>query len=111
MQKLFHPVINQIIQVIEGVLKSPECKSIKNIFMLGDFSESKLLFNEHFSSRATVSTGPPGISPIHSVLYGSLKFGKNHDMVKFRIMGQTLGIETWDEFMPGKHAESKKVHC
>ena len=29
-------------------------------------------------------------------------------MVRSRIMGQTLGIETWDEFMPGKHAESKK---
>jgi len=111
MQKLFQPVINQIIHITEDVLKIPECKSIQNIFMVGGFSQCKLLFNsveKHFSRRATVSTGPPGTSPVYSVLYGSLKFGRHHDMVRSRIMSQTLGIETWDEFVPQKHVTSKK---
>jgi len=111
MRKLFQPVVDQIIHVIEDVLQAPACKPIKNIFMVGGFSQCKLLFNavkKHFSSKATVSTGPPGTSPIYSVLYGSVKFGRHHDMVRSRIMNQTLGIETWDEFLPQKHATSKK---
>ena len=111
MRKLFQPIIDQIICVIEDVLETPECRSIQNIFMVGGFSQSKLLFNaveKHFSRRATVSTGPPGISPVYSVLYGSVKFGRHHEMVRSRIMSQTLGIETWDEFVPQRHATSKK---
>jgi len=108
MHSLFNPVINQVIHVISDVLKNPECKSIKKILMVGGFSESKILFGaveEHFSSRLTVVSGA---TPMFSVMYGAVKFGRHHEMIRSRIMSQTLGIETWDDFISGKHDESRK---
>jgi len=108
MHSLFDPVINQVICVIDDVLKAPQCKSIKKILMVGGFSESEVLFNavkKHFSPRWTVTTGA---NPICAVLYGAVKFGQHREMIRSRIMNQTLGIETWDDFISGKHDESRK---
>ena len=109
MAMLFIPLINQIVKVIEEVLDADEDGSIKSICMVGGFSESKLLFSEvssYFSSRVTVKKIP---SPGQSVLFGSVKFGKNCDTIRSRIMPQTLGIETWDDFQPDKHDEKRKL--
>jgi len=108
MCSLFNPVINHVVRVIDDVLKTPECKSINKILMVGGFSESKILFGaveEHFSPRMTVIRGP---TPLFSVMYGAVKFGRHHEMIRSRIMSQTLGIETWDDFISGKHDESRK---
>ena len=106
---LFIPVIDQVIKVIEDVLNADKDNAIKNIYMVGGFSESKFLFSEvqsYFSSRVEVKTIP---TPSLSVLYGSIKFGKSrHHIIRTRIMPQTLGIETWDDFKPGKHDENRK---
>ena len=108
MCSLFHPVINQIICVIDDVLKAPECRSIEKISMVGGFSESNILFDavkKHFSPRLTVITGA---NPVFSVMYGAVKFGRHHEMIRSRIMSQTLGIETWDDFSLDTHDERRK---
>ena len=105
---LFSPVIDQIVQIIEDVLNTDAGKVIKNVFMVGGFSGSKLLFSEvkqHLSSKATVSSIS---SPDLAVLYGSIEFGKKHNAIKSRIMHLTLGIETWDDFKADKHNEERK---
>ena len=106
---LFIPVIDQIVKIIGDVLKSDNGKSIKSIYMVGGFSESKFLFNEvsnYFSSSQVKvkTTTSPGLS----VLFGSVKFGKHCDTIRSRIMPQTLGIETWDDFQTDKHDEKRK---
>ena len=105
---LFSPVIDQIIQIIEDVLNTDAGKVIKDIFMVGGFSESKILFNEvkqHFSSKVTVSSIS---SPDLAVLYGSIEFGKKHNVIRSRIMHLTLGIETWDDFKADKHDKERE---
>lgn len=105
---LFSPIIDQIIEIIEDVLKTDAGKLIKYIFMVGGFSESELLFSEVkniFSSRLAVkSINKPDLA----VLFGSIEFAKKHDVIKSRIMHLTLGIETWDDFKIGQHDEERK---
>ena len=108
MALLFVPVTKQIVKIIEDVLNADKDQSIKSICMVGGFSESKFLFSEvheYFSPRVQVKTIP---SPSCSVLFGSVKFGKNHKIIRSRIVSQTLGIETWDDFQSDKHDESRK---
>ena len=105
---LFIPITDQIVKIIEEVLDTDEDRSIKSIYMVGGFSESKILFSEvssYFSSQVTVKKIP---TPGQSVLFGSVKFGKNSNIIRSRIMSQTLGIETWDDFQPDKHDEKQK---
>ena len=109
MNFLFSLVIDRVTQIIEDVLSSDTGKVIRNILMVGGFSKSTLLFNEvkhRFSSAAiTVSCVP---FPDHAVLYGSIEFGKRHDVIRSRIMHLTLGIETWDDFKADKHDKERE---
>ena len=108
MTVLFSPAIDQIIQIIEDILNTDAGKVIKNIFMVGGFSNNELLFNkvrENFSSKAIVSMIS---SPDLAVLCGSIEFGKRHDVIRSRIMHITLGIETWDDFKIDKHDQGRK---
>lgn len=76
--------------------------------MVGGFSESVLLFNEvkkYFSSKVAVTSIP---SPSLAVLFGSIEFGKKHNVIKSRIMQLTLGIETWDDFDSEKHDKERE---
>ena len=104
---LFSPVIGQIIQIIEDVLNTDTGKLINNVFMVGGFSVSNVLFKEveqRFSSRVVRSIPSPDLA----VLYGSIEFGQKHDVIRSRVMHLTLGIETWDDFQPDKHDERRK---
>ena len=106
---LFSPVIAQIIMAIKDVLQKPECHCIKKILMVGGFSESNLLFSEvkkAFSPNLTVEKSS---TPSLSVLKGAVIFALHKNIIKSRKMHQAIGIETWDDFIPSFHDESKKV--
>ena len=100
----FRPVFKQIIEHIETVLKAPECKNVTKILLVGGFAVNQHLYNaihQHFPTY----TLERGQNPLLSVLFGAVKFGKNHKIIRSRIMRQTIGIETWDTFVPGYHSE------
>ena len=108
MLDFFKPVFNQIIHHIDTVLKAPECKNVTKIILVGGFALSKHLqnaFKEQFPAY-TLEMGP---NPWLSVIYGAINFGKNHNIVRSRIIRQTIGIETWDIFVPGYHKEKYKI--
>ena len=108
MLDFFKPVFNQIIHHIDTVLKAPECKNVTKIILVGGFALSKHLQNavkEQFPAY-TLEMGP---NPWLSVIYGAINFGKNHNIVRSRIIRQTIGIETWDIFVPGYHKEKYKI--
>ena len=109
MNFFFSPVIDQVIQMIEDVLSADAGKVIRNILMVGGFSKSTLLFNEvkHRFSSATITVNCVPF-PDHAVLYGSIEFGKKHNVIKSRIMQLTLGIETWDDFKADKHDKERE---
>lgn len=103
----FEPIFNQIIDNIDVVLKAPECKSVTKIMLVGGFAVSQHLYNainKHFPNYSVER----GKNPWLSVLLGAIKFGKNHAIIRSRIMCQTIGIETWDTFIPGYHSEKYK---
>ena len=108
MLSFFKPVFDQIIQHIDIVLKAAECnKSVTKIILVGGFAVNQHLhdvIHEHFPSYDLEM----GKNPYLSVLFGAIKFGKNHDTIRSRIMRQTIGIETWDIFVPGYHNEKHK---
>lgn len=103
----YNPIFNEIINHIDTVLKASECKNVSKIILVGGFAVSQHLYNaitKHFP-KYTVERGQ---NPLLSVIYGAVKFGKNYKVIKSRIMRQTIGIETWDNFVPDYHDEKHK---
>ena len=106
---LFSPVITQIIMAIKDVLQKPECQCIEKILMVGGFSESDLLFSEVKKTFSPNLSVEKSATPSLSVLKGAVIYAMHKDIIKSRKMRQSIGIETWDDFLPSFHDESKKV--
>ena len=109
MNSLFAPIMAKINAVIEDVLQKPECKLVNQILLVGGFAESHLLFSEFEKRFASIKiTVKRSSEPWLSVLKGAILHAQ-HSLIHSRKMSQSLGIETWDKFIPGVHKESKKV--
>ena len=107
MDSLISPVAAKIMVILADILQKPECKLVNKIILVGGFAESSLLFNkieEKFSSVTVKKISTPRLA----VLKGAVMFAKK-DLICSRKMSQTLGIETWDKFIPGFHKEDKKI--
>ena len=108
LKALYLPVISHITNAIGEVLKKPECKIIEQILLVGGFAESDFLFHEverAFSGLKVKRSAIPSIS----VLQGAIIYGLHQDMSTSRTMSQSIGIETWDDFVPGRHDDNRKV--
>jgi len=106
---LFSPVITQIIMAIKDVLRKPECQCVEKILMVGGFSESNILFSEVKKTFSPDLTVKKSTTPSLSVLKGAVIYAMHKNIIKSRKMRQSIGIETWDDFIPNFHDESKKV--
>ena len=107
MLSFFKPVFDQIMQHIDTVFQAPECKIVSKIVLVGGFAVSDYLCNE-ISERFPNYIVERSQNPWLSVVFGAIKFGKNHNIIRSRIMRQAIGIETWDLFVPGFHDEKHK---
>ena len=108
LKALYSPVIHHITNAIGEVLKKPECKVIEQILLVGGFAESDFLFHEvekTFSGLNVKKSAVPSIS----VLKGAIIYGLHQDMITSRTMCQSIGINTWDNFMPGIHDDNRKI--
>ena len=108
LKSLFSPVICQIADAISEVFKKPECKAIDQILLVGGFAESDFLFHKiekDFSGLNVKRSAVPSIS----VLQGAIIIGLHQDIITSRTMCQSIGIETWDKFVPEFHDVNKKV--
>ena len=106
MESLYSPVVAKLTTVIDLVLAKPECQPVDQILLVGGFAESNLLFNKlekHFSSRVVKRSSSPWLS----VLKGAIILSQS-DLINSRKMRQTIGIETWDKYVPNFHKEEKK---
>lgn len=106
---LFAPVVSEIVQAIKQVLEKPECQCIEKILLVGGFAESNILFEEVEKEFSPAIIVKKSSSPSLSVLKGAIIYGRNQNMIKSRKMCQSIGIETWDDFIPTVHDESRKV--
>lgn len=104
---LYTPIVCQITDIIGEVLKKPECKAIEQILLVGGFAESDFLFHEIERAFPSLTVKRSSV-PSTSILQGAIIYGLHQDMITSRKMCQSIGIETWDNFMPEIHDIDKK---
>jgi len=106
MESLYSPVVAKLAAVIDVVLAKPECQPVDQILLVGGFAESNLLLNkieEHFPNKLVKRSSSPWLS----VLKGAIILSQSN-FIHSRKMRQTIGIETWDKFVPNLHKEEKR---
>lgn len=91
--QVFEPVIEKVLQLIEGQLvQSP---NLEAIFLVGGFGQSNYLFRrveEVFANRVGMIGVPPRGEL--AVVRGAVYFGLNPQIVTERVSRRTYGVET-----------------
>ena len=108
LKALYSPVISHVTNAISEILKKPNCKIIEQILLVGGFAESDFLFHEVEQAFSDLKV-KKSTNPSTSVLQGAIIYGLHQDMIISRTMCQSIGIETWDEYLPGVHDGNRKV--
>uniref|UniRef100_A0A8C5W9X6 Heat shock protein family A (Hsp70) member 12B n=1 Tax=Leptobrachium leishanense TaxID=445787 RepID=A0A8C5W9X6_9ANUR len=107
MNELFQPTIQQIIQHIEDLMKKPDVKGIKYLFLVGGFAESPMLQNAvqtAFSEICRVII-PQDVGL--TILKGAVLFGLDPTIVRVRRSPLTYGVGVLNKFVEGKHPKEK----
>ena len=106
-KSFFKPIADDIISHMKDIISKPECQNVKNILMVGGFSESSMI-NE------AVETAFPDcrmVVPYESelvVLKGAVIYGHKPNTISCRVMRYTYGVSYMVEFLDGVHPEEKK---
>ena len=108
LKALYSPVISHVTNAIGQILKKPECKVIEQILLVGGFAESDFLFHKVEQAFSDLKVNRSA-NPSTSVLQGAIIYGLHQDMIISRTMCRSIGIETWDEYLPGVHDSNRKV--
>ena len=106
-ENFFKPACEAIIEHVGKLFKSAKVKGVKNILMVGGFSESPLLqdaIRKAFKDCQVIVPQDAGLA----VLRGAVVFGYNPKAIESRIARYTYGVGTSVEFDPNKHMGSKK---
>ena len=104
MVRLFEPVVSEIIARIEQSLARPECCSIQTILLVGGFADSSFLFDEVKDAFAPRDiTVLKSSTPLLSVLKGAVLYAQKRDVIKSRIMAQSIGIKISQKYDKLKH--------
>ena len=101
---LFRPTLAKITSLINNVLS--QSKDIKMVLLVGGFAESPLLYDE---VKESIKRNHPAMKlevkrsqrPVFSVATGAVTFGLNKDIIKSRVMNNSIGVEAFVEFQEG----------
>lgn len=107
-QKLFQNAIDGIISCIANVLANKDFDDVRNIIMVGGFSECKFVqaaLREKFKTRHFIIPAEAGLA----VLKGAVYFGHLPNAISRRAARYTYGIQICRKFKPGEDPEDKKV--
>uniref|UniRef100_A0A8C8RRQ3 Heat shock protein family A (Hsp70) member 12B n=1 Tax=Pelusios castaneus TaxID=367368 RepID=A0A8C8RRQ3_9SAUR len=107
MNDLFQPTISQIIKHIDDLMKKPEVKGIKFLFLVGGFAESAMLqhaIQSSFGSLCRVII-PQDVGL--TILKGAVLFGLDPTIVRVRRSPLTYGVGVLNKFVEGKHPKEK----
>ncbi|KAI8996929.1 hypothetical protein BDB01DRAFT_751584 [Pilobolus umbonatus] len=99
-KRVFEPVIDQVIRLIDDQLKQSTTK-LDAIFLVGGFGQSTYLYRHviaNFQSRVGFIGVPPRGEL--AVVRGAVYFGLNPHMVTERVSRRTYGLETRMVFDP-----------
>ena len=107
MKRLFEPAISGIIRHLNYLLQDPKLSKVKLLFLVGGFAESQLLrarIREEFGSSYSILIPTEAKT---AVLRGAVMFGKDPEAVQERVLAETYGTKTTDNFDPRHDAEAK----
>ncbi|XP_053886292.1 heat shock 70 kDa protein 12B isoform X2 [Malaclemys terrapin pileata] len=107
MNDLFQPTVSQIIRHIDDLLKKPDVKGIKFLFLVGGFAESAMLqhaVQSAFGSLCRVII-PQDVGL--TILKGAVLFGLDPTIVRVRRSPLTYGVGVLNKFVEGKHPKEK----
>ncbi|CAC5405740.1 unnamed protein product [Mytilus coruscus] len=106
---LFKSTIDKLIQHLNKIFEKPELFDIKNVIMVGGFTECELVQmavrNKFGGDRKIIIPDESGLA----VLKGAVLFGHQKKKTYNRIFKKTYGIKGWQEWDPDIHPETKKI--
>ena len=103
---LYKPTLFKITTLIKSILSKPSCRCITMVLLVGGFAESSLLYEEVRDSINQVHTSievKRSTTPIFSVVKGAVIFGQNKEIIRSRVMKQSVGVEACIEFVEDEH--------
>ena len=109
-EKLFDPIVNQILTEIETVESSVVFRRFDCLLLVGGFAESSYLqqaVGGKFTQRAKVLV--PDQAQL-AIIKGAVRFGQNPGLVKTRLSRYTYGISITTEFKEGYHREGTEEY-
>ncbi|XP_071143610.1 heat shock 70 kDa protein 12A-like [Mytilus edulis] len=98
MMKLVIPTIDDIVALMNDVLQRKKASGVTHIMLVGGFAECRLIqdrVNESFPDKTIIVPREAQLS----ILKGAVLFGHNPDLVKYRVMRFSYGIETSRTFI------------
>ena len=101
---LFTPTLAKITKLIDEVLLQSQLVTM--VLLVGGFAESPLLFDE---VKESIKRNLPALKlevkrslqPVFSVAIGAVIFGLNKDVIKSRVMKNSIGVEAFVEYQEG----------
>ncbi|ORX62896.1 actin-like ATPase domain-containing protein [Hesseltinella vesiculosa] len=109
--KVFEPVIQKILGLIQHQLDSSAMKPVDAIFMVGGFGMSTYLqhrVRETFVPRVRFVSTPP--RPEMAVVRGAVYFGMNPRLVTQRVSRRTYGLSSQMIFDPANDPPSHQIN-
>jgi molecular chaperone DnaK (HSP70) len=107
-RNFFKPTIDALITHVDQLLKDAKLVDLRNIIMVGAFSECKLVIDavKREFSRMLITIPPDaGLA----VLKGAVLFGHQPKKITKRVLKKTYGIQSWPEWNSDIHPERKRV--
>ena len=107
-EHIFEVTLAELFVNVKKVLESPNAYGIKDIILVGGFSQSDIIVNQ-FKKRFPQYKVIVPIDPGLAVLKGAAMFGQDGDIITARISPQTYGFYSMRYFMEGD-PESKRIN-
>lgn len=107
-EKLFKNAIDGIIKCVADIFTNKDFDDVKDVIMVGGFSDCKLIqkaLREKFKTRNFIIPTEAGLA----VLKGAVYFGHLPNAISRRAARYTYGIQICRKFKPGEDPEDKKI--
>lgn len=107
-RELFEKTIRGILQHIEKILYERKFQHVEHILMVGGFSECELVqtaIRKRLTKKKIIVPNEAGMA----VLNGAVLFGHTPKAISCRVARYTYGMQTWPDFDPNRHPQSKRV--
>ena len=110
MKSLFDKTINNIVSLVEDVLRKPAAKDVALLLLVGGFADCPIVqsaMHKCFPNKRILIPEEAGLS----VLKGAVLFGHKPDYIASRVMRFSYGTDISELFDPEKHEQHRKYRA